>query len=98
MGLAVEDLLPVRAEGFDEGVLDRLVVLVTRIELAAALRLAQMDPIVGAIAGAGKARSLAERFGYRHAMLYRRVRSRPALRKRSRSAARDIRWRARPWQ
>ena len=46
---------------FDEYVVDRLVVLVTRIKLAAALRLAQMDPIGGAIAGALEARRLAER-------------------------------------
>jgi len=53
-------LLPVRAKGFDEDVFDWLVVLVPRIELAAALRLAEMDPIGGAIAGAGEARRLAK--------------------------------------
>ena len=62
MELAVEDCLPVRAEGFDEDVFDGLVVLVTSVQLAAALRLAQMDPVGGAIAGALEARRFAERF------------------------------------
>ncbi len=52
MELAIQDCLPVRAAGFDEDVPDGLVVLVTRIELAAALGLAEMDPVGGAIAGA----------------------------------------------
>ena len=59
-GLAIEDFFPVRAEGFDEDVFDRLVVLVAGIEFAAALSLAQMDPVGGAVAGAGKARGFAE--------------------------------------
>ena len=79
--LAIEDCFPVRAEGLDEDVLDRLVGLVTRIELAAALCLAEMDPAGGAIARAGEARSFAEGFDYRHAMLYRRARSRQTRRR-----------------
>ena len=79
--LAIEDCFPVRAEGLDEDVLDGLVVLVTRVEFAAALRLAEMDPVGGAIAGAGEARSFAEGFDYRHAMLYRRARSRQTRRR-----------------
>ena len=59
---AVEDFLPVRTEGLDEDVFDGLVVLVTRVQLAAALRLAQMDTVGGAIAGALAARRLAESF------------------------------------
>jgi len=43
--LAIEDCLPVRADRFDEEVLKGLGVLVANIELAAALGLAQMDPI-----------------------------------------------------
>ena len=39
--LAFEDCFPIRAEGFDEDVLDGLVLLVTRVEFAAALRLAE---------------------------------------------------------
>ena len=60
--LTIEDCFPIRAEGFDEDVLHGLVVLVTRVEFAAALRLAEMDPVGGAIAGTLKARRLAERF------------------------------------
>ena len=62
MELAIEGFFPVRAEGFDEDVFDGLVVLVTSIEFAAALRLAQMDPVGGALAGALEARRFAERF------------------------------------
>ena len=62
MELAVEDCLPVGAEGFEEDILDRLVVFVTSIELAAALGLAHVDPVGGAVAGAWEARRLAEGF------------------------------------
>ena len=62
MELTIEDCFPVRAEGFDEDVFDGLVVLVTSIEFAAALGLAQMDPVGGALAGALEARRFAERF------------------------------------
>ena len=55
-------MFPVGAEGFDEDVLDGLVVLVTGVEFTAALSLAEKDPVGGAIAGAVKARSFAERF------------------------------------
>ena len=58
--LAVEDGLPVRAERFDEDVLDRLGVFVASIQLAAALGLAQMDPVGGAVAGPGEAGCFAE--------------------------------------
>ena len=68
MELAVEDFLPVRAEGLDEDVLDGLVVLVPSVQLAAALRLAQLDPVGGAIAGALEARGSAERLDMKDAM------------------------------
>ena len=58
--LAIEGFFPVRAEGFDEDVLDGLVVLVASIEFPAALSLAEMDPVGGVIAGALEARGLAE--------------------------------------
>ena len=48
--LSIEDSSPVRAKGLDEDVLDGLVVLVAGIELAAALRLAEMDPVRSAVA------------------------------------------------
>ena len=60
--LSIENGSPVRAEGFDEDVLDGLVVLVAGIELAAALRLAEMDPVGSAIAGALETWGFAERF------------------------------------
>ena len=41
-----------RAEGFDEDVLDGLAVLVAGIELAATLGLAEMDPLRRAVASA----------------------------------------------
>ena len=62
MELSIEDCFPVRAEGFDEDALDRLVVFVTSIELAAAPRLAAMDPVGGAVAGALEAWRFAECF------------------------------------
>ena len=58
--LAVEDGLPVRAERFDEDVFYRLGVLVVSIQLAAALGLAQMDPVGGAVADPGEAGCFAE--------------------------------------
>ena len=60
--LAIEGGFPVGTEGFDEDVLDGLVVLVASIEFPAALGLAEMDPVGGAVAGALEARSLAEGF------------------------------------
>ena len=54
--------MPVRAEGFDEDVLDGLAVLVAGIELAATLDLAEMDPVRRAVASALEAGGFAERF------------------------------------
>lgn len=63
MELAIEySLPPVRADGFDEDVVDRLVVLVTSVEFAAALSLVQMDPVRGVVADPLEARCFAERF------------------------------------
>ena len=62
MELAIEDGFPVGAEGFDEDVLERLGVLVMSVELAAALSLAEVDPVGGTVAGALEARGFAERF------------------------------------
>ena len=62
MELTIEGCSTVRAEGLDEDAFDGLVVLVTSIELPAALRLAAMDPVGGTVAGALEARGLAERF------------------------------------
>lgn len=63
-GLGANDCgaLSSRGRGFDEVVLDGLVVHVTSIELAVALRPAERDPAGGAVAGAPEARRFAERF------------------------------------
>ena len=60
--LSIENVFPVWAEGFDEDVLDGLVVLVAGVELAAALGLAEMDPVRSPVASALEARRFAERF------------------------------------
>ena len=54
--LSIENGSPVRAEGFDEDVLDGLAVLVAGVELAVALRLAEMDPVRSAVGRALEAR------------------------------------------
>ena len=51
MELSIEDGFPVRAERFDEDVLNELVVLVAGIELAVTLGLAEMDPVGGSVVG-----------------------------------------------
>ena len=58
--LSIENGFPVGAEGFDEDVLNWLGVLVMSVELAAALSLAEVDPVGGTIAGALEARGFAE--------------------------------------
>ena len=60
VGLAIEDVFPVGAEGFDEDVLDGLGAVVASVEFPPALGLAEMDPVGGAVAGAEEARGLAE--------------------------------------
>ena len=47
--LSIENGIPVRVEAFDEDVLDGLAVLVAGVELAVALRLAEMDPVRSAV-------------------------------------------------
>ena len=59
---AVEYSLPVRPEGLDQDVLNAPVALVPRVEFAATLRLAQVDPVGGPIAGALEAWRCAEGF------------------------------------
>ena len=95
MELAIEGFFPVRAEGFDEDVFDGFGVLVAGIEFPAALGLAEMDPVGGAVAGALEARRFAEGFHFRHALLYRKVPSRRTGPIRSRFAARTIGWKGR---
>ena len=60
--LSIESGSPVRAEGRDEDILDALVELVADIELAAALHLAEMDPVRSAVASALRAGRFAEGF------------------------------------
>ena len=61
---SIENDFPVRAEGSDEDVLDVLVVLVAGIELAAALGLAEMNPVRSELATALDAQGLAGQRGY----------------------------------
>ena len=60
--LSIENGFPVRGEGFDKGVLNGQFELVAGIELAAALPLAEMDPVGRAVASALEARGFAECF------------------------------------
>ena len=53
--LSIENGSPVRAKGSKENVLDGLVALAAGIELAAALRLAEMDPVRRAVASLAEA-------------------------------------------
>lgn len=60
--LSTENCFPVRAEGFAEDVLDGQAELAAGVELAAALHLAEIDPIRSAVKGALEAPRFAERF------------------------------------
>ncbi len=58
----IENGFPVGAEGFDEDVLGGLVVLLAGIEFPAALGLAEMDPVGGAVARVLEARDFRRKF------------------------------------
>lgn len=60
--MSIENGFPLGAEGFDEDVLDGLVVPVAGIEFAAALRPAEMGPVGSAVASTLEPWSFEERF------------------------------------